>query len=90
MTQWLPQLLARLPASVRAKLLVAFLGITGLLVTVSVVGLGVLGEANRQADELVLSIARSQPIVSSSTIPLGSCTMSLQPWHCRWSRATPA
>ncbi len=54
MTQWLPQMLARLPASVRAKLLVAFLGITGLLVTVSVVGLGVLGEANRQAEELVL------------------------------------
>jgi class 3 adenylate cyclase/CHASE3 domain sensor protein len=47
-------MLARLPASVRAKLLVAFLGITGLLVTVSVVGLGVLGEANRQAEELVL------------------------------------
>jgi len=54
MTQWLPRLLARLPASVRAKLLVAFLGITGLLVTVSAVGLGVLGDANRQAEELVL------------------------------------
>ena len=54
MTQWLPQLLARLPASVRAKLLVAFLAIAGLLVTISAVGLGVLGEANRQAEELVL------------------------------------
>jgi signal transduction histidine kinase len=35
MSQWLPQLVARLPASVHTKLLVAFLVITGLLVTVS-------------------------------------------------------
>ena len=44
MTAWLPRLMARLPASVHAKLLVAFLVIAGLLVTVSVVGLGVLRE----------------------------------------------
>ena len=40
MTLWLRQVLARLPASVHAKLLMAFLGIAGLRVTVSAVGLG--------------------------------------------------
>lgn len=54
MTQWLPQVLARLSASVHARLLAAFLVVVGLLVTVSTVGLGVLSEANRRAEELVI------------------------------------
>src|SRR5262249_61146162 len=54
MTPWLPRLVARLPVRVHAKLLVAFLVIAGLLVTVSAVGLGVLGETNRRAEELVI------------------------------------
>ena len=53
MTAWLPRLIARLPASVHTKLLVAFLIIAALLVAVGAVGLGVLGEANRRAEELV-------------------------------------
>ena len=40
MTPWLLQVLARLPASVHAKLLMAFLGLAGLRVTVGAVGLG--------------------------------------------------
>jgi hypothetical protein len=54
MTQWLPWLVARLPVCVSAKLLVAFLVIAGLLITVSAVGLGVLGETNRRAEELII------------------------------------
>jgi signal transduction histidine kinase len=54
MTAWLPRLVARLPVSVHTKLIVAFLAIAGLLVTVSAVGLGVLGRTNRRAEELVV------------------------------------
>ena len=53
MTAWFPRLVARLPVSVYAKLLGAFLIIAGLFVAVGAVGLGVLGETNRRAEELV-------------------------------------
>ena len=53
MTDWLPRLVARLPATVHTKLLTAFLVMVVLLITVGVVGLQVLGEANRRAEELV-------------------------------------
>jgi signal transduction histidine kinase len=53
MNAWFPRLVARLPASVSAKLLVAFLIIVGLLVAVGAVSLGVLRETNRRAEELV-------------------------------------
>jgi signal transduction histidine kinase len=43
---------ARLPAKVRTKLLVAFLAIAGLLVLISVLGLSVLGQANTRVDRL--------------------------------------
>ena len=48
----LVRLVARAPASVRTKLLVAFLAIAALLVLVSVVGLQVLGRANTRIDHL--------------------------------------
>src|SRR5712692_5583917 len=53
MTDWLPRLVARVPAAVHTKLLVAFLAMVVLLITVGAVGLQVLGEANRRAEELV-------------------------------------
>lgn len=53
MTDWLPRLVARVPATVHTKLLVAFLTIVVLLITVGAVGLRVLSEANRRAEELV-------------------------------------
>ena len=43
---------ARAPARVRTKLLVALLGIAALLVLVSVLGLRVLGQSNSRAEEL--------------------------------------
>ena len=80
MTQWLPRLVARLPASVHAKLLVAFLVITGLLVTVSAVGLGVLGKTNRRAEELLIlhrKIAAYRQLQHDTTGQLYSVTLTL-------------
>ena len=53
MTDWLPRLVAHIPATVHAKLLAAFLAMVVLLIMVGVVGLHVLGEANRRAEEMV-------------------------------------
>jgi signal transduction histidine kinase len=49
----LPRLVARVPTSVHAKLLVGFLVIVGLLIAVGIAGLGVLGRVNRRAEEMV-------------------------------------
>ena len=49
----LPRLVARIPAAVHTKLLVAFLTIVGLLIALGAVGLEVLGEVNRRAEDLV-------------------------------------
>ena len=53
MIDWLPRRVARIPASVHAKLLVAFLAIVLLLIIVAGVGLAALSGANRRADDLV-------------------------------------
>ncbi len=50
MTEWLPRLVARIPATVHAKLLVAFLAITLLLIVLGAVGLEVLSGVNRRAE----------------------------------------
>jgi signal transduction histidine kinase len=51
--QWLPRLVARIPASVHAKLLIGFLVIVGLLVAVGAVGLQVLNTEHHRAEDLV-------------------------------------
>src|SRR5712691_7126843 len=53
MTDWLPRLVARVPATVHAKLLVAFLAMVVLLITVGAVGLQALSGVNRRAEEMV-------------------------------------
>jgi signal transduction histidine kinase len=53
MIAWLPQLVARVPASVHAKLLAAFLFIALLLIVLGAVGLETLDGASRRADELL-------------------------------------
>ncbi len=53
MREWLTRLVARTPATVHAKLLVAFLVIVVLLLTVGAVGLQTLRTVNRRAEELV-------------------------------------
>src|SRR6266545_128433 len=49
----LPRLVARIPAAVHTKLLVAFLIIVALLIALGAVGLEVLGEVNRRSEDLV-------------------------------------
>jgi signal transduction histidine kinase len=53
LTNWLPRLVARVPAAVHTKLLAAFLAIVMLLIAVGAVGLQVLSHSNRRATELV-------------------------------------
>ena len=51
--QFLPRMVARIPAKVHAKLVVAFLAIVVLLIAVGAVGLQVLSHSNRRATALV-------------------------------------
>ena len=53
MTDWLPRLVARLPATVHTKLLAAFLVMVVLLIMVGAVGLRVLSGANHRSEEMV-------------------------------------
>ncbi|MGE0826389.1 MAG: ATP-binding protein [Candidatus Binatia bacterium] len=53
MTDWLPRLVARTPATVHTKLLTALLAMVALLIMVGAAGLQVLGDANHRAEELV-------------------------------------
>jgi len=53
LTNWLPRLVARVPAKVHAKLLVAFLAITVLLIALGAVGLQALSDTNQRAKDLV-------------------------------------
>jgi signal transduction histidine kinase/HAMP domain-containing protein len=46
-------LVARIPAGVETKLLVAFLAMVALLIVLGAVGLGVLQDANRRTDDLI-------------------------------------
>jgi len=53
LVSWLPELVARLPVSIHAKLLAAFLASALLLIVVSAVGLAELGQVNQRAGDLV-------------------------------------
>ena len=53
MSQWLPRLVARIPAGIHVKLLAAFLIIVILLIAVGAVGLQVLSGVNVRAENLV-------------------------------------
>jgi signal transduction histidine kinase len=57
---WLVRAVARVPANVRTKLLVAFLGIVALLVVVGVLGLRFLGQANARVEHLGTLQRRSE------------------------------
>jgi signal transduction histidine kinase len=67
---WPGSIVARLPANVRTKLLVAFLMIAGLLVVVSLLGLRVLDQANARVarlDVLQLRAVRYQQIAEAAS-----------------------
>ena len=63
---------ARAPATVRTKLLVAFLVIAALLVLVGVLGLRVLGQANARVERLGTLQLRSShvPVARRRTPPI--------------------
>jgi signal transduction histidine kinase len=80
MMDWLPRLVARVPASVHAKLLAAFLAIAILLITLGAVGLGVLGSVNRRTEDLVQlqrKIAAYRQLQHDTTAQLYSVTSAL-------------
>src|SRR6266511_2674384 len=80
MRDWLPRLVARVPAGVHAKLLAAFLAIVVLLIMVGAVGLQVLGEANRRDEEFVKlqrKIAAYRQLQNDSTAQLYSVASAL-------------
>ena len=67
---WLPRFVARVPSTVRTKLLVAFLAMVLLFVLLGAVGLGVLRSANRRAEsllELQRRVAAYRQLQSNST-----------------------
>src|SRR5258708_24394191 len=76
----LPRLVARIPAAVHTKLLVAFLIIVGLLIALGGVGLEVLGEVNRRSEDLVKlqrKIAAYRQMQHDTTAQLDSVAAAL-------------
>jgi signal transduction histidine kinase len=80
MKDWLPHLVARVPATVHTKLLVAFLAMVVLLITVGLVGLQVLSGVNRRSEEMVKlqrKIAAYRQLQHGTTAQLYSVTSAL-------------
>ncbi len=77
---WLPDAVARAPASVHRKLLAAFLAIVGLLVAFGAVGVSELGRVTREAEDLVKlqrKIAAYRQIQHDTTLQLYSVASAL-------------
>ncbi|MFO1068864.1 MAG: hypothetical protein U1E14_10095 [Geminicoccaceae bacterium] len=53
MIDWLPQLVGRLPVTIRTKLLAAFLSVVAMFIVLGAAGLWVLHGADRRSDELI-------------------------------------
>src|SRR5919108_5461386 len=80
MKDWLPHLVARVPATVHSKLLVAFLAIVVLLITVGLAGLQLLSGVNRRAEEMVKlqrKIGAYRQLQHGTTAQLYSITSAL-------------
>ncbi len=78
--EWLIRLVARIPATVHAKLLAAFLAMVTLLVAVGAVGLSVLGEVNHRTEDLVQfqrKIAAYRQLQHDTTAQLYSVSRAL-------------
>ena len=90
-SDWLPRLVARVPVSIHAKLLAAFLAIVVLLITVGAVGLQVLSEVNRRAEELVKlerKIAAYRQLQRDTTAQLSNISSALLAPNQRMLEAT--
>src|SRR6266508_2531395 len=78
--QILPRIVARVPAKVQAKLLIAFLAITMLLIALGAVGLQALSDTNRRATvlvELQRKIAAYRQLQHDTTAQLYSVASAL-------------
>ena len=78
--RWLPLAVARAPATLYTKLLVAFLAIVGLLIAIGVVSLAELGRLNQRAEDFVKlqrKIAAYRQIQHSTTSQLYSVATAL-------------
>ena len=78
--RWLPLAVARAPATLHTKLLVAFLAIVGLLLAISVVSLAELGRLNQRAEDFVnlqRKIAAYRQIQHSTTSQLYSVATAM-------------
>jgi signal transduction histidine kinase len=91
MIELLPRLVARIPATVHAKLAAAFLVIVGLLIVVGTVGLQELSGVNRRAEDLVKlqrKIAAYRQLQHDTTGQLYSVASALQVPAARTLEAT--
>jgi signal transduction histidine kinase/HAMP domain-containing protein len=80
LTEWLPRLVARVPATVHKKLIAAFLVIVLLLIAVGAIGLLVLNHSNRRAEvlvELQRKIAAYRQLQHDTTAQLYSVASAL-------------
>ena len=80
MTQWLPQLFARIPAPVQTKIMVTFLSVVVMFVALGGAGLAVLRESDQRAADLVdlqRRIAAYGQLQHDTTAELYSITMSV-------------
>jgi class 3 adenylate cyclase len=80
MTQWLPQLFARIPAPVQTKIMVTFLSVVVMFVALGGAGLAVLRKSDQRAADLVdlqRRIAAYGQLQQDTTAELYSITMSV-------------
>ena len=78
--RWLPLAVARAPANVNTKLLVAFLAIVGLLIAIGAVSLAELGRLNQRAEDFVQlqrKIAAYRQIQHNTTSQLYSVSTAM-------------
>ena len=80
MREWLPRLVARVPAAVHTKLLAAFLAMVVLLISLGAVGLRELSESNRRTEDVVdlqRKITAYRQLQHDTTAQLYSVTSAL-------------
>jgi signal transduction histidine kinase/CheY-like chemotaxis protein len=80
LTEWLPRIVGRVPATIHTKLLAGLLSIVVLLITVGAVGLEVLSGVKRHAEEVVTlqrKIAAYRQLHHDTTAQLYSVTAAL-------------
>jgi signal transduction histidine kinase/HAMP domain-containing protein len=85
LADWPSRLIARIPATVHAKLIVSFLAVAGLLIALGAVGLETLSRVNRGAEELV---KRQQRIVAYRQFQRDTALAPSWSWNDRTLAAT--